>query len=96
MTVNDPFDPAIVPVEVVPSPQSIVATKSLASAAVSVSVNVATVTLLSSCPGSPDIVLPWAASTSCSMTVTSPMPVTTVASEVRMRVALSVKSPSSA
>ena len=56
---NDPLDPAIVPAVVVPSPQLIVATNSLARAAVSVSVNVATVALVSGCPAAAVSVVPW-------------------------------------
>ena len=72
VTLNAPAPPDTVPAEVEPSPQVIVAAKSPAALAVSLSVKLATVTLLSAWPAVPLIVVACAVSVSASATATVP------------------------
>ena len=96
---NEPFEPFTTPVEVVPSPQSIIAVKSLATLAVLLSVNVAT----GPPNGWPGMMLigGWfccgvGVSTSVSLTVTGPpTTVSWVWSAVRTTTTVGVKLPSS-
>ena len=96
LTVNEPLPPETVPVVVVPSPQSTVATNSPGPLTVLSSVKVATVTLVKATLGSPWMVVPDACRLSVSATVTVPEGAMVALSVVRVIVTVSVNRPSSA
>ena len=97
MTENEPAEPFTVPpVVAVPSPQLMVAVKSEDGETRSVSVKVATVTLVSAWLLTALMVVPCGVSASCSPTTTLPVAVAVAWSDARVIVTLRGSLPSSA
>ncbi|MGH3265987.1 MAG: hypothetical protein ACRDNS_28800 [Trebonia sp.] len=96
VTVKVPFEPFTVPAELPPSPQAMLALKSVAALAVSLSVKVATVTLLSAWPAVAARLAACGVSTSPSATTTVPVGVMVVPSAARVMATAIGSLPSSA